>query len=55
MYIKKHMGTICTSIYTFGLSVCLFVCLYSINVETAEPIGPKFFVGHHVPTGKVYE
>ena len=25
---------------------CLSVCLYSINVKTAEPIGPKFFVGH---------
>ena len=48
-----------TSIYKFGLSVCLFVCLsvclYPINVKTAEPIGPKFFVGHHVTTGKVYE
>ena len=47
------------SIYKFGLavwvSVCLFVCLYTINVKTAEPIGPKFFVGHHVTTGKVYE
>jgi len=46
-------------IYKFGLSVwvswCLFVCLYPINVKTAEPIGPKFFVGHHVTTGKVYE
>ena len=28
----------------------LFVCLYPINVKTAEPIGPKFFGGHHVPT-----
>ena len=37
------------------LSVCLFVCLYPINVKTAEPIGPKFFVGHHVTTGKVYD
>ena len=37
------------------LSVCLFVCLYPINVKTAEPIRPKFFVGHHVTTGKVYE
>jgi len=35
------------------LSVCLSVCLYPINVKTAEPIGPKFFVGHHVTTGKV--
>ena len=37
------------------LSGCLFVCLYPINVKTAEPIGPKFFMGHHVTTGKVYE
>ena len=37
------------------LSVCLSVCLYAINVKTAEPIGPKFVVGHHVTTGKVYE
>ena len=29
------------SIYKF---VCLGVCLYAINVKTAEPIGPKFFV-----------
>ena len=27
------------------VSVCLFVCLYPINVKTAEPIGPKFFCG----------
>ena len=27
--------------------VCLSVCLFPINVKTAEPIGPKFFVGHH--------
>ena len=27
------------------LSFCLFVCLYPINVKTAKPIGPKFFVG----------
>ena len=48
-----------TSIYKFGLGGGLFVylsvCLYPINVKTAEPIGPKFFVGHHVTTGKVYE
>ena len=34
---------------------CLFVCLFVCIVKTAEPIGPKFFVGHHVTTGKVYE
>ena len=47
------------SICKFGLSVwvfvCLFVCLYPINVKTAEPIGPKFFVGHLGTPGKVYE
>ena len=43
------------SIYKFGLSVCLFVCLYPINVKTAEPIGPKFFMGHLGTPGKVYE
>ena len=43
------------SIYKFGLSVCLFVCLYPINVKTAEPIGPNFFVGHLGTLGKVYE
>ena len=36
------------------LFVCLFVCLYPINVKMAEPIGPKFCVGHHVIPGKVY-
>ena len=34
---------------------CLFVCLYPINVETAEPIRPKFCVGPHVFPRKVYE
>ena len=35
-----------------NLSVCLFVCLYPINVKTAEPIGPEFFVGSRVTPGK---
>ena len=37
------------------LSVWVSVCLYPINVKTAEPIGTKFCVGHHVTPGKVYE
>ena len=37
------------------LFVCLSVCLYPINVKTAEPIGPNFFVGHLGTPGKVYE
>ena len=32
------------SIHKFSL----FVCLYPINVKTAEPIGPKFCVGPRV-------
>ena len=40
------------SIYKFGLSVWVSVCLYPINVKS---IGPIFFVGHHVTTEKVYE
>ena len=54
-YCNKGKGINVKSIYKFGLSVCLFVCLYPINVKTAEPIGPKFFVGHLGTPGKVYE
>ena len=32
---------------------CLSVCLYPINVKTAEPIMPKFFVGQYTwPQGR---
>ena len=31
------------SIYKFSLFGCLFVCLYPINVKTAEQIGAKIF------------
>ena len=50
-----HTTNITASIYKFGLFVWVFVCLYPINVKTAEPIGPKFFVGHLGTPGKVYE
>ena len=33
--------------------VCLSVCLYPMNIKTAEPIGSKFFVGPRVTPGKV--
>ena len=36
------------------MSVCLFVCLYPINVKTAEPIGAKFFLGSFVIPGNTY-
>ena len=46
------------SIYKFGLGVCLFVylfvCLYPINVKTAESIWPKFCVRLLMTPGKVY-
>ena len=32
--------------------LCLSVCLYPINVKTAEPIRPKFSVGLDMSTGK---
>ena len=44
------------SIYKFGLSVmllvCLSVCLYPINVKTAEPIGPIFLWDITWPQGR---
>ena len=42
-------------IYLYINLACLSVCFYAINVKTAEPIGPKFFVGHLGTPGKVYE
>ena len=36
--------------------ICLSTgVLYPINVKTATPIGPKFCVGLHMSTGKVYQ
>ena len=29
--------------------------MYSMNVKTAEPIGPKFCVGPHMTPENVYE
>ena len=31
------------------------VCLYLMNVMTADPCGPNFCVGSRVTPGKVYE
>ena len=36
------------------LGGCMFVCLYTINVKTAEPIGPKLFVVPRLPQSKFY-
>ena len=49
--VRKYL----TQIYIKIWLVCLFVCLYPINVKTAKPIRPKFCVGHYVIPGKVYE
>ena len=51
-WLHLYINLACLSVW---VSACLFVCLYPINVKTAELIGPKFFVGHNVTTGKVYE
>ena len=53
-YIYKFGLSVCLGVC---LSVCLFICLFLSNKreKTAGPIGPDFFVGHHVTTGKVYE
>ena len=32
------------SLLLFTLLVCLSVCFYPINVKTADPLGPTFFV-----------
>ena len=50
---KRPKSLVC--IYFACLSVFLNVCLYPINVKTAELIGPKFCVGPHMTPGKVYE
>ena len=34
---------------------CLSVCLYPINVKTAEPIRFKFWLGLHMTPGKFYK
>ena len=47
-----YINLACLSVFLF---VCLFVCLYPINVKTAEPIGPKFFVGHLGTPGMVLD
>ena len=45
IYMNVFWFSLITIKYKFGLSVCLPVWLYPINVKTAEPIGPNFFVG----------
>ena len=56
---SANLQNICIYLYNlyiyFAYICCLSVCLYPINVKTAEPIGPKFCVWHHVAPGKVFE
>ena len=41
-----YPGHVWLSIYLYSINIlCLSVCLYPINVKTAEPIGPKICVG----------
>ena len=49
----SHLYILCLS--TSGcLFVRLFVCLHPNNINTAEPIGPKFCVLSHMTPEKVY-
>ena len=48
---RNSIYKLCSSVFLF---ICLFVCLYPINIQTAEPIGPNFFVVPHMIPGKVY-
>ena len=49
-YLRFTGCTRCTGCAT----TCLSVCLYSINVKTADTIMPKFCEGPHVTPRKVY-
>ena len=40
--------------YFACLSSRLFVCLYPINVKTAEPIGPKFSEGPRLTSANFF-
>ena len=40
-----HGNIILNYVYLYINLACLSVCLYPINVKTAEPIGPNFFCG----------
>ena len=42
------------SIYSYTLLVFVFVCLYPLNVKTAEPIEPKIVEAICMTAGKVY-
>ena len=53
MFVQNYC-LIARSFYIYTLLVCLSVCLYSINLKTAEPIGPKFCTGPNMTQGKVY-
>ena len=52
--IAEQWTFIIFTLHIVSLSVCLFVCLYPINVKMAEMIGPNFFVGPHMTPGNVY-
>ena len=43
LFMQKFLQTL-----LYEYFACLSVCLYSINVKTAEPIGPNFHGGPHI-------
>ena len=58
-YLRTYLFIIKHQIYTehlYLIILCLYLCLYPINIKTAEPIGFTFFMATHVTQGKlVYE
>ena len=51
----QFLVQVCIYLYIYFAfhGVLVFVCLYPINVKTAEPIGPEYVVGSRVTPGMV--
>ena len=50
---KRRNDNIKNNIFFVRLSVCLFPCLYPINVKTAEPTEPKILMATNMIPGNV--
>ena len=50
---KRRNDNIKNNIFSVRLSVCLFPCLYPINVKTAEPTEPKILMAANMIPGNI--
>ena len=48
---KNNISSTTTTVHLYINLACLFVCLYQINVKTAEPMGPNFLCDLAWPQG----